>query len=47
MLYDHLTPGSAFEQNCSLAVHPKDRKEEGGTSPREDSCVIGLSVVVS
>lgn len=34
MLHDHLTPGSAFEQNRSLAVHPKDSKEEGGASPR-------------
>lgn len=34
MLHDHLMPGSAFEQNCSLAVHPKDSKEEGGASPR-------------
>lgn len=37
MLRDHLTPGSAFEQNHSLAVHPKDSKEEGGTSPRGGS----------
>lgn len=34
MLHDRLTPGSAFEQNRSLAVHPKDSKEEGGLSPR-------------
>ena len=32
MLHDRLTLGSAFKENHSLAVHPKDSKE--GTSPR-------------
>ena len=47
MLHDYLTPGGAFEQNPPPAVHPKNSKEEGGTSPRGGSCVIGLSVLVS
>lgn len=43
MLHDHLTLGSTFEQNHSLAVLPKDGNRAG---PRGKRVATGLFMLV-